>query len=119
MKILAYTEASYGPLILKDNGWRSALVSSFVKCATHSISAGNRGGNLNAHLAYAVACGGNPMDKSVFCPSHMNLLPIHRHHEKLGWPGQDSNQEPRFRSRDSRRLLRMHYYMPLRDKSRS
>lgn len=43
---------------------------------------------LNANLAYATICGGQPMDKLVLYTFQTSLLPIYQHQrdERLSWP---------------------------------
>lgn len=50
-----------------------------MEYAAHSSSTGCRRGNLNAHLAYTMTCGGEPTDKLVFIvPISTSRIPTHR-----------------------------------------
>lgn len=54
------------------------VVRSLLGSRRRSTSAGSSGGNLNTHLAYAMTCNFEPVDKSVFYSSRRILVRIRR-----------------------------------------
>lgn len=50
----------------RNKGWRTALINTHLRCATHPTSTRYRGGNVNEYLACTMSCGRQAMDKLVF-----------------------------------------------------
>lgn len=69
-----------------------AFINHCIWRATHFTSTGYRGGSLNTYLAYAKTCDGQPMGRSVCCPSTDWAAPLERHRNKEGFPGLSENR---------------------------